>query len=136
MTKRKDAKPARLRWFALDVDAFFDDDRTRRLTTREKSFWLMICARSFRSGGRIFADADTIADDTGATTKEAEKLIIKLLATGLLQTEQQNSIDCYSPRMVAEYDKARKSYTFYADLGSAGGTAKAIKRKLIEGSVR
>lgn len=84
MTKKKDEKPARLRWFCLDSDSFFEDSRMQSLTTREKSFWLMMITKSFRHSGIIPCDTDIICDNTGATEKEANKLLTKLTSSGLL----------------------------------------------------
>lgn len=126
MTRRKDVKPSRLCWFRLDVDAFLEDPRMQILTTREKSFWLMMITKSFRHGGRVIGDADIISDNTGATEKEADKLLIKLASCGLLIAEGvDGSCNMVSPRMAVEHEKAVTSYKLKADAGKSGGNAKA-----------
>jgi hypothetical protein len=133
MTKRKDEKPSRLRWFCLDVDSFLEDPRMQHLTTREKSFWLMMITKSFRQGGKVVGDIDIISDNTGATEKEAHKLLVKLSCYGLLIPEKANDINIMlSPRMVAEHQKAVGSYQIKKESGKKGGETKAANRRVAE----
>jgi hypothetical protein len=102
----------RLAWFKMNPDDFYEDYRTRRLTEREKSFWLAMCVKSFRLKGEIYADDTTVAAETGATIREAGTLIEKLLASGLLKQvhNRDKGPECKSDRMVTEYEEARQAY--------------------------
>lgn len=119
---KRPRKQSRMQWFAMDVDAFQDDPRMRRLTTRERSFWSMMCIKSFRNEGHFTPDIDVIAGDTGSTPKEAEQLLLKLLNTGLLICIDK--VDAVSNRMVNEYAIAHAACTG----ASIKGTAGAAKR--------
>ena len=116
---KREKKPGRLAWFAMDVDAFDDDPRMLTLTNKERSFWLFALIRSFHSAGKISTNPVIFAEQTGATVKEAKLLIAKLLTEGLLVPGKV--YQATSPRMAAEHAKAAEAYARYKGLGQASG---------------
>lgn len=120
-TPKREKRPGRMSWFALDVVSFKDDPRMQRFTAREKSFWLCMMVNSFHTTGMMIADPAVVADLTGATLKEAEALLLKLYSTGLLVATPQGErvFDALSPRMVKEHAIAQASYGRYSKMGSS-----------------
>ena len=90
------------------------------LTKREKSFWSSMLVNSFQNKGMMVAIPDIVADQTGATIREAESLLIKLFSTGLLVPSPagEKVFDAMSNRMVKEYGIAKASYERYSGMGA------------------
>jgi hypothetical protein len=106
---KRERKQSRLKWFPFDCDAFYDDPRMQYLTAREKSFWANILIKSFRTQGIVVTDPSVIAEQTGATKREAKELIAKLLGHEILRPTAK-LFEAVSNRMAKEANKARESY--------------------------
>lgn len=126
MPKKK--RPSRLAWFAMDVDAFLEDDRMQGLTNREKASWALMLIRSFRTKGMMPIDPQVVAEQTGTTKKEATDLLTKLYSTRLLvQTPDDEKVfDGMSNRMAAEYEMARQSYDRFSNMGKESAERNGI----------
>ena len=119
MAKRP-TRPKRIDWFAFDAVAFKDDPRMQHLTAREKSFWLSMLVNSFHNKGMMVADPAVVADQTGATVKEAETLLSKLFLTKLLvHTDPDEKLfDGVSKRMVVEFGISAANSKRFSEMGT------------------
>jgi len=116
---KREKRPRRLAWFAMDVDAFLDDPRIQEFTNREKASWALMLIRSFKTQGQMICDYQIVAEQTGTTKKEAEGLVLKLFLTGLLKqvADPRSMFDGESKRMAKEYAIAQESYDSHSDRG-------------------
>ena len=117
MSKRE-KRPSRLAWFALDVDSFLEDERTQTLTNREKSFWALMLIKSFRNKGIVITDPKIVSEITGATKTEAKTLVAKLLDTELLKPTDK-VWKATSGRLQKEYETAEEAYERFSKLGKS-----------------
>ena len=114
----KKKKRPRLAWFALDADAFLDDERTQVLTNREQGAWLLMLVKAFRRKGCIVGNLDIISEQTGLDKKESRVILDKLTQENLLiETGKQG--EYYSPRLDKEIKTAKASYERFSNMGAS-----------------
>lgn len=113
MSSKREKRPSRLAWFAMDVDAFLEDPRMQTLTNKEKGAWALMLIRSFRNQGTVITDAAIIAEQTGLSTKDAKVLIAKLLMNHLLEPYPDKPFLAHSHRLEKEYKRAHEAYEQY-----------------------
>jgi len=118
----KREKKDRLRYFAMDVDAFLDDDRTQRLSDGEQGQWLLLLVKMWRLGGRMPDDALFISRAIGIPFKKALAFKAKFEGLKLLVHDGGNYLE--SPRMVKEYAIARAAYEQPRDAGRKSAEAR------------
>lgn len=123
-------KQPRLRWFAMDTDAFLDDDRVQRLTDREQGQWVLLLMKMWRLGARMPDDALFISRAIGLSHKQACEFKAKL--EGLKLLVHDGGKDLFSPRLTKEYAITTAAY----EGKSAAGKASAKKRKEINGTAQ
>ena len=111
-------RPRRLAWFAMDVDAFNDDDRMVCLSIKERAQWLMMLVKAFRNKGIVITDPVIVQEQTGATSKEAKALLGKLYDQKLI-IPTEDRYKAASNRMIKEYEIATEAYERFSAQGKA-----------------
>lgn len=124
MSKR-DKRPRRLAWYALDVDAFNDDPRMRVFTLRERGTWSLMLNKAFRNEGKIIASPQLVVEYTGTTIKEAKIILDKLKEQKLL-IPTGAPFEYVSPRMEKEWRIANETYDRYSKLGKKSADKNGI----------
>lgn len=103
-------KPARLKWFALHVDAFLEDPRMQHLTETQKAQWALILIKSFRNQGTIITKPEIVANQVGCKLREAKELIVTLFTSRLIIPIENRLYEAFSPKLSLEYEKAFSAY--------------------------
>ena len=116
MPPKRDKRPSRLAWFAMDADAFLEDDRMQTLTNKEKGAWALMLIRSFRNKGVVITDPAIVAEQTGLSVKEAKLLIYKLLDNHIISPTDR-PFQATSHRLQKEYEIALEAYQRYSQMG-------------------
>jgi len=120
-------------WFAMDVDAFLEDERMQTLTNREKGAWLLMLIRSFRAKGCMVDDPAIWADQTGLPLKDAVALLAKLFMTRLLvpAPSEERTYNGMSPRMRGEWQITANAYQKLSSMGAASAIKRGCKLRLV-----
>lgn len=114
---KREKRPSRLAWFAMDVDAFLEDPRMQTLTNKEKAAWALILIRSFRNRGTVITDPAIIAEQTGLTLKDAKLLVAKLFTNHIISPFPDKPFMARSNRLTKEYERAQDAYEQYREKG-------------------
>lgn len=127
-------RSGRLFWFALDVDAFLDDDRTIRLSDEEQGQWLLLLLKMWRLGAKMPDDALFISRAIGMSRNKAIALKAKLEGLKLLVPDHSQSGCHYliSPKLTKEYAAATMAYEQRIEAGKLS----AEKRRELAGTAQ
>ncbi len=125
----KRQKKNRYQWFAMDADAFLEDDRVIRLSDREQALWALLLIKMWRSKARIPDDALYLSRILGISKNEAIKFKTRLQELCLLIFHDAELI---SPRLMDEYNLVEEVYI----TAIAAGKKSAVRRAELYGTAQ
>lgn len=125
----KRQKKNRYQWFAMDVDAFLEDDRVIRLSDRDQALWALLLIKMWRSKARIPDDALYLSRVLGISKNEAIKFKNRLQELQLLIF---NDAELISPRLMDEYNLVEEVYIS----AIAAGKKSAARRAELYGTAQ
>ena len=118
---KREKRPPRLAWFALDVDAFLEDPRMSHLTKKEQAQWALILIKSFRNKGIVITDPEIISEQLNIKPKEAKALLAKLMVITDLLKPTGELYEAVSTRLQSEWNRAQEAYDVKSKAGKASG---------------
>jgi hypothetical protein len=118
---KREKRPSRLAWFALDVDSFLEDPRMLHLSAKEKGQWALLLIKSFRNKGIVITDPEIISEQLGIKHQESKALLAKLMVTTDLLKPTGEVYEAASDRMRNEWQRAQEAYNIKSKAGKTSG---------------